>query len=306
MVNRILNTFRRGAWYVHEPVESGGESPQAPAQCALSSQLHRVADQQEKLTSSPLEREHRSQALPRRDFREATCSVVFCNAFISPDANSLRSCATYLSSMDFCCSFRALLSAARKRRMASRLSKCGPVGLVGMMPFQKAKVLVLCPESRVQTRLRWQWSRTQLKNPLVSEITELHRKCYQSRPQPLLPGLQTKNTTSIGKHPAVDCSASNEDMERPQTRWPVVKPKQIVPRKIVRVSICQFRGIGQHYHALMQESGKGRSFAGTFNSRMAAETWVMRMARAHFPVRRYRLIHDSREGPWFYRESDAA
>ncbi len=74
----------------------------------------------------------------------------------------------------------------------------------------------------------------------------------------------------------------------------------------MRVSICQFRGIGRHYHVLMQESGKGRSFAGKFNSRMAAETWVIRMAREHFPVRRYRLVHDSREGPWFYSSTDDA
>ncbi len=77
-------------------------------------------------------------------------------------------------------------------------------------------------------------------------------------------------------------------------------------RKIVRVSICQFRGIGQHYHVLMQESGKGQSFAGKFNTRMAAETWVLRMAREHFPISKYKLIHDSREGPWFYRPEDVA
>ncbi len=77
-------------------------------------------------------------------------------------------------------------------------------------------------------------------------------------------------------------------------------------RKIVRVSICQFRGIGQHYHVLMRESGKGQSFSGKFNTRMAAETWVLRMARQHFPVPKYKLIHDSREGPWFYRPGDDA
>ncbi len=82
---------------------------------------------------------------------------------------------------------------------------------------------------------------------------------------------------------------------------------QVGQRRIVHVSICQFRGIGRHYHVLLMESGKqGQSYAGKFSSRMAAETWVMRMARKHFPVRTHKLIHDSREGPWFYRPSDTA
>jgi hypothetical protein len=73
----------------------------------------------------------------------------------------------------------------------------------------------------------------------------------------------------------------------------------------VQISICQFRGIGRHYHVLMQESGDaGRSYAGKFDSRMAAETWVLRMAREHFPLRTHKLVHGTREGPWFYRSAD--
>ena len=77
------------------------------------------------------------------------------------------------------------------------------------------------------------------------------------------------------------------------------------PRRPVLVSIATFRGIGIHYHALLEESGTGgRSFAAKFTTRMDAETWILRMARQHFPVRTHRLLHSSREGPWFYREGD--
>ncbi len=87
--------------------------------------------------------------------------------------------------------------------------------------------------------------------------------------------------------------------------------KLVYPRnprwRLVEVSITQFRGIGAHYHALMEESGEdGKSYAARFDSRVQAEGWVLRMARQHFPVHIHKLKHTSREGPWFYRESDVA
>jgi hypothetical protein len=82
---------------------------------------------------------------------------------------------------------------------------------------------------------------------------------------------------------------------------------RIAKRRLVDVSITQFRGIGTHYHALMEESGEhGKSYGGKFNSRVQAEGWVLRMARQHFPVRTHKLTHTNREGPWFYKESDVA
>jgi hypothetical protein len=78
-------------------------------------------------------------------------------------------------------------------------------------------------------------------------------------------------------------------------------------RRLVAVSISQFCGIGKHYHALMEESGEGgKSYAARFDSHVQAEGWVLRMAHQHFPVRTHKLRHTSREGPWFYRETDSA
>jgi hypothetical protein len=78
-------------------------------------------------------------------------------------------------------------------------------------------------------------------------------------------------------------------------------------RRLVAVSITQFRGIGKHYHVLMEESGEGgKSYGAKFDSCVQAEGWVLRIARQHFPVRTHKLMHNSREGPWFYRETDAA
>lgn len=76
-------------------------------------------------------------------------------------------------------------------------------------------------------------------------------------------------------------------------------------RRRVYTSITRFRGIGLHFHALLEESGReGRSYAAKFDSHVAAESWVLRMVKNHFPVKTHRLIHSQREGPWFYRESD--
>lgn len=76
-------------------------------------------------------------------------------------------------------------------------------------------------------------------------------------------------------------------------------------RRRVHTSITRFRGIGCHFHALLEESGReGKSYAAKFDSHMAAAAWVLRMAKKHFPVKTHRLIHCQREGPWFYREGD--
>jgi hypothetical protein len=73
----------------------------------------------------------------------------------------------------------------------------------------------------------------------------------------------------------------------------------------VHTSITRFRGIGRHYHALLEESGReGKSYAAKFDSNAAAAAWVLRMAKKYFPVKTHRLIHSQREGPWFYREGD--
>jgi hypothetical protein len=78
-------------------------------------------------------------------------------------------------------------------------------------------------------------------------------------------------------------------------------------RRLVAVSITQFRGIGKHYHVLMEESGEGgKSYGAKFDRSVQAEGWVLRMARQHFPMRTHKLIRNRGEGPWFYRETDAA
>lgn len=78
---------------------------------------------------------------------------------------------------------------------------------------------------------------------------------------------------------------------------------RVARRRLVHTSITTFRGIGKHYHALIEETGvDGRSFAAKFDSRMQAETWVLRTARKHFPVRTHKLLQSNRNGPWFYRE----
>jgi hypothetical protein len=76
-------------------------------------------------------------------------------------------------------------------------------------------------------------------------------------------------------------------------------------RRTVHTSITRFRGIGRHFHAFLEESGReGKSFAAKFDSHVAAAAWVLHMAKKHFPVRTHRLMHSQREGPWFYREDD--
>jgi hypothetical protein len=77
------------------------------------------------------------------------------------------------------------------------------------------------------------------------------------------------------------------------------------PRRAVHTSITRFRGIGRHYHVLLEESGKdGRSYACKFDTHIAAVAWIHRMAKQHFPVRSHRLLHSQREGSWFYRAAD--
>jgi hypothetical protein len=76
-------------------------------------------------------------------------------------------------------------------------------------------------------------------------------------------------------------------------------------RRRVHTSITRFRGIGLHFHALLEESGReGKSYAAKFDSHVAAAAWVLFMAKKHFPVKTHRLIHSHREGPWFYRAAD--